>query len=276
MFKKIKMMMAARNVKGKKQSGKRRNTQKKRTSIWMRIWNAICWVFKKIAQCVRWAWRKICQFARWIWKKICEINLIGLLNIALLVAIFVLCTMLIFDVLGSRKKSVVIVAAPVPASAVNTIKQNASVVAEPTTKTVRTSTRSVRQRTNTLPILRDNKSNKMTAEPIRTTNEKPNPVLVKQTIKIAETMHGDIVIESRGDAKILHNGTEINGNLYLQNMRKYVLPCDIKITGNMFIRDVNMLQFCGDFEINGNIYVSPRSSFGPIPSTAHLGGQVIL
>ena len=89
-------------------------------------------------------------------------------------------------------------------------------------------------------------------------------------------MYGDIIIDNRGDAKLLNNGTEIDGNLYLQNMRKYVLPCNIKISGNMFIRDVSMLQFCGDFEITGNIYVSPRSSFGPIPSSARLGGQVIL
>ena len=44
----------------------------------------------------------------------------------------------------------------------------------------------------------------------------------------------------------------------------------------MFVRDVNKLQFCGDFEITGNIYVTPTSSFGPIPRSARLGGQVIL
>jgi hypothetical protein len=89
-------------------------------------------------------------------------------------------------------------------------------------------------------------------------------------------MYGDIIIDSRGAAMMLNNGYEINGNLYLQNMRKYVLPCDIKITGNMFVRDVNMLQFCGKFEIAGNIYVTPTSSFGPIPRNAYVGGQVIL
>jgi len=268
MFKKIKMMIAARRVKNKKQARKpaRRNTQKKRVSIWARIWNAICWVYNKIAQCIRWIWKKICQFARWIWRKLCEINLIGLLNLALLIAIFVLCTMLIFDVIGCRKKPVVVVADPVPESAINTTKQNLSVVAEPTTNTVRVTTRHLRPRTNALPSLSNKKSNTMTAKQSSVVAEK----------QPAEKLSGDIIVENHGDAKVLHNGTEINGNLYLQNMRKYVLPCDIKITGNMFIRDVNMLQFCGDFDITGNIYVSPRSSFGPIPSTAHLGGQVIL
>ena len=181
--------------------------------------------------------------------------------------------MLIIDIVNCRKKPVVIIADPVTASAVT---KSTNVVAEPTTKPVRASVRSVRPRTNTLPIARDGKTNKMAAEPIRVTNTKTNTVTEKQAAKCGETMYGDVIIESRGDAKLLNNGTQINGNLYLQNMRKYVLPCDIKITGNMFIRDVTMLQFCGDFEITGNIYVSPRSSFGPIPRTARLGGQVIL
>ena len=114
------------------------------------------------------------------------------------------------------------------------------------------------------------------SEPVRVVRATPDPVAEKQTAKINNKMYGDVIIDSRGAAAMLQNGSEIDGNLYLENMRKYVLPCDIKITGNMFVRDVNMLQFCGDFEITGNIYVSPRSSFGPIPRTAHLGGQVIL
>ena len=68
----------------------------------------------------------------------------------------------------------------------------------------------------------------------------------------------------------------VNGNLYLQDMHKYTLPCNIRVNGNVFLRDLGLLQFCGDFTITGNIYVSPRSSFGPIPRTARLGGRVIL
>ena len=89
-------------------------------------------------------------------------------------------------------------------------------------------------------------------------------------------IYGDIIIESREEAIVLKNGAHIRGNLYLQNMYKYVLPCDIKIEGNLFLRDLNMLHFCGRFTITGNIYVTPNSSFGPIPRDAYLGGQIIL
>ncbi|MFQ6739611.1 MAG: hypothetical protein ACLRFJ_03015, partial [Alphaproteobacteria bacterium] len=75
---------------------------------------------------------------------------------------------------------------------------------------------------------------------------------------------------------VIKNNTKIYGNLYLQNMRKYVLPCNVTVNGNIFLRDLNMLQFCGKFNVTGNIYVSPRSSFGPLPCDAHIGGQIIL
>ena len=184
--------------------------------------------------------------------------------------------MLIIDVASTHRKPVVVVTDPVTVSNIDEIKQNPSVVAEPVMKTVRTTGGYIRPRTETLPIARETKTNKMVSEPIRVTTAEPNPVTERQIAKKGDKMYGDIIIDNRGDAKLLNNGTEINGNLYLQNMRKYVLPCDIKISGNMFIRDVSMLQFCGNFEIKGNIYVSPRSSFGPIPSSARLGGQVIL
>jgi len=280
MLAKRKVKVAANRVKATS-----RKTTKRRT-FWARVWNIVCWPFRKIAQflCwlwrkivqfVRWVWKKICQFCRWLWKAICGINLVGLLNLALLIAIIVLFSMLIIDVMNYRKKPVVIVADSMTVSQ-TTATRSVPVVAEPTTKPVKVNAGYIRPRTDVLPIARDTQTNKMAAEPIRVTKQKPNPVTEKQIVKCGEKIQGDIVIENRGDAKLLNNGTEINGNLYLQNMNKYVLPCDIKISGNMFIRDVNMLQFCGDFEITGNIYVSPRSSFGPIPSTARLGGQVIL
>ncbi|MBQ2005813.1 MAG: hypothetical protein II219_03325, partial [Alphaproteobacteria bacterium] len=101
-------------------------------------------------------------------------------------------------------------------------------------------------------------------------------VVEKQTAKVDNTMYGDVVIDSRGAGKMISHNTNVQGNLYLQNMRKFVLPCGVRIDGNLFLRDVNMLQFCGKFVVTGNIYVSPRSSFGPIPGSAHVGGQIIL
>lgn len=87
---------------------------------------------------------------------------------------------------------------------------------------------------------------------------------------------GDVIIDSRGAGAILRKDTQVNGNLYLQNMRKFTLPCNVRINGNLFLRDVNKLQFCGEFVVTGNIYVSPRSSFGPLPKNARIGGYVVL
>ena len=276
MFEKLKVKMAARRAERAKRARRNnRNRRNRRPSFWARVWNVICWPFRKIWQLICFIWRLICRFCRWLWNLVCGINFIGLLNAALLIAIIVLCSMLIIDIVNCNKKPVVIVADPVSESTIskaNTVQP----VAEPTIKNVtRASGRKPLPKTNALPIVRDN-TNKMVSEPVRVVRAVPAPVAKKQTARVANKMYGDIIIDSRGAAQMLNNGSEIAGNLYLQNMRKYVLPCDIKISGNMFVRDVNMLQFCGDFEIKGNIYVTPTSSFGPIPTTAHLGGQVIL
>ena len=87
---------------------------------------------------------------------------------------------------------------------------------------------------------------------------------------------GDVVIDTRRAASVIEHNTRVQGNLYLQNMRKYTLPCGVRVEGNLFLRDVNLLQFCGEFTVTGNIYVNPRSSFGPIPANARVGGYVIL
>ena len=93
---------------------------------------------------------------------------------------------------------------------------------------------------------------------------------------------GDIIIDGRRAAAKLAPMTSISGNLILQNMRAYTLPCGVMINGNLFLRDVKLLKFCAprwrgvpSFGVKGNIYVSSNSSFGPIPKNAHLGGQVI-
>ena len=78
------------------------------------------------------------------------------------------------------------------------------------------------------------------------------------------------------DSPVLYNGVIIDGNLFLQNMRKYTLPCGVKINGNLFIRNVDKLSFCGDFTVMGNIYVNRQSSFGPVPQSARVMGRVIL
>lgn len=218
-------------------------------TFWARTWQIICWPFKMIARaCKR------------IWKWICGIDLIGLVNITLLVAIIVLFSMLIIDILKFKKPQVVVVAP-------HTVE---------VTNDNYTPRRTVKPRPRVaLPIKQDTATRKMMAEPVRVVPTTA-PTIKVATDNATHKMYGDIIIDNRADGTILHNGAQIKGNLFLQNMRKYTLPCDIKIEGNLFLRDMGMLQFCGDFTITGNIYVSPRSSFGPIPRTARLGGQVIL
>ena len=109
---------------------------------------------------------------------------------------------------------------------------------------------------------------------INTVSATPSAEITAQTRD--SEIFGDVIIESRGESAAIKNGAHIHGNLYLQRMHKYVLPCGVVIDGNLFLRDLHLLQFCGEFTVRGNIYVSPTSSFGPIPCNARIGGQVIL
>ncbi|MCL2018104.1 MAG: hypothetical protein FWG80_05040 [Alphaproteobacteria bacterium] len=86
---------------------------------------------------------------------------------------------------------------------------------------------------------------------------------------------GDTIIDGTHHDAQINKNTNIRGNLFLQNMRHYTLPCGLKVDGNLYLRNVNLLRFCGSFTVTGDIYVSKSSSFGPIPKNARLGGQVI-
>ncbi len=262
MFKELKMKIAARRVERKKvraAAAKKSRRGAKRTSVWTRAWEFICWVPRMITRgaCALWAWIR-------------SIDLIGLVNLTLLIAIIALFSMLIIDVINCCRARVVVIAPDAPVIATQPQTKLPPVPA-PVQRRV-----SPRPSQVTLPIARDEQTRKMNAQPINVVPVKKCDVAVRQVAKSANDIYGDTIIDSRGAATVLQNGTRVNGNLYLQNMRKYTLPCGVVIRGNLFLRDVNMLQFCGDFTVTGNIYVSPRSSFGPIPRTARLGGQVIL
>ncbi len=250
MFKELKMKIAARRMQRK--TARAQAKKSARPGFWRRVWNAVCCPVRTI-----WGW--LC--AIWAWIK--SIDLIGLVNATLLCAIIALFSMLIIDIANCRKPPVVIVANPVEQ------------VAKPVKVTI-TNPKPKASNTVALPIRRDAQTRKFVAEPVKLVPVKKCATTERQTARTANTLHGDVILDSRGAAQILKTGDKINGNLYLQNMRKYVLPCDVQIDGNLFLRDLGMLQFCGDFIVTGNIYVSPRSSFGPIPSTARIGGQVIL
>lgn len=242
MFSKLKMKFAAKRMQRQKDFAAANKRIAKNDSKMKRI---LLWPFRKIGRILRWVWDTICAICAWIWEWLCEINIVGLINLTLLLAIIILFSMLIIDVTrGYHGRTVAANKAPA---------KNVAVVATTYTPNKTYST--------PLPNRRESAKNANTQKAM--TAQKTN-------------VYGDVIIESRDDAIVLKNGTHIRGNLYLQRMRKYVLPCGIVIDGNLFLRDVNLLQFCGPFAVKGNIYVSPRSSFGPIPYNAHVGGQVIL
>lgn len=253
MFKKLKLKIAARRVENKtsrKATSTRRRQTRKKAGFWTRVWNIICWPFRMIARALRrvWAWIR-------------SIDLVGLINLTLLIAIIVLFAMLIIDIIGCSRKNVVIVA---DAPAVAVVPENPQVVLSNENAPV-----SVHP---TLPMKRDPQTRKYVSHTI-TVAQRNN---VQPPVRAVRQLNGDVIIDRRDASPVLTDGVHVNGNLYLQNMRKYTLPCGTVVRGNLFLRDVQMLQFCGDFTVTGNIYVSPRSSFGPIPRTARLGGQVIL
>ena len=257
MLKKIKVKSAGKRVQTTKRTSKR--TTKKTGTLWARVWNIIRWPLQMIARGCRWLWHTVVRGWKWLWNWLCAINVVGLVNLTLLVAIIILFSMLIIDVVGCRKQ--VVVVAP-----------------ETTQQVVAKETRTVKPRPVTLPMKVDAKTNKRIGGAVNVVPVKRTEVEIvkKQTAVKANRFWGDVIVDSRASGAMLQNKSQVNGNLYLQNMRKYVLPCDIEINGNLFLRDVNMLQFCGDFVVTGNIYVSPRSSFGPIPKTARVGGHVVL
>lgn len=256
MFQKLKMKIAAHRVqRGKAKKSARRAPARKaaRKSV---FWSRLCVI-------IAWPFRMIGRALHSVWSWICTIDLIGLINLTLLFAIIILAVLFVINVVNVRRAPKIIIASkPVVAQTVH---------ATPTPTVRRTPVKQVAS----LPVKRD-ASRKYVARPVNVVATKPCGVCIHQTARTADTMYGDVIIDSRGAATMLRNGDKIRGNLYLQNMRKYTLPCGVRIEGNLFLRDVNMVQFCGEFTVTGNIYVSPKSSFGPIPRTARLGGQVVL
>ncbi len=255
MQKKQQIKHAAQRVKTNKTIKK----SARKNNFWKRTWKIICAPFRMLA--------RMCNRA---WKWLCNINVIGIVNLTLLVAIIVLFLMLIIDFTKCHPDNVVIVRDDVVQTAVlpsDTATEKRNVVARP-----------IKPVTDTLPMGRNPQTHEIINEPIVVAPAKPCKTEIQQIamVESENKIMGDVVIDSRGAGTIIEHNTKINGNLYLQNMRKYTLPCGVRINGNLFLRDVNMLQFCGEFTITGNIYVSPRSSFGPIPATARLGGYVIL
>ena len=215
-------------------------------------------------------WRLIVRVCRAIWNWLKSINVVGMINLTLLVAIIVLFACLISNVVCcnksirvSNKANTVTVTKDSYVSQKNT--DNRKIVKRENAKTV-------------LPVKSDDKSG-ITPKIKVVGVEKP--VIDENLSKPArelpqQNLYGDVIVDMYPGAPVLMNGVNINGNLFVQNMRKYTLPCDAKISGHLYIRNVQKLVFCGPFEVRGNIYVTRQSSFGPIPYRAYVGGQVMM
>lgn len=228
------------DTKDKKNAKKTKTTK---SIDWKKVWHAMGAPFRYIAKLSRRAWN-------WI----AGLNIVALANVALLIAIIVLFSILIMSILGCKKQTDIVVAQPVNVTQTVEVR---NVVSNPVV----------------LPV-----AGKKISQPVNVVPVKKSEVQIakRHIVKQNQQLMGDVIIDSRGAGRMLESGMVVNGNLYLQDMHKYTLPCDIRVNGNVFLRDLGLLQFCGDFTITGNIYVSPRSSFGPIPRTARLGGRVIL
>ena len=218
---------------------------------------------------VKAVWRWIVRVCRAIWNWVKEINIVGMINLTLLVAIIVLFSSLISNVICCRKSGAI------AAKSANVVVTNDSYGAAKNIDNRRVVPRKVNV---ALPVRADAKTGitpkiKVVGvkKPVIDTNiSLPARELPKQNL------YGDVIVDTYPSATILKNGVNIVGNLYIQNMRKYTLPCGAKISGNLFVRNVEKLNFCGAFSVRGNIYVTHRSAFGPIPADSYVGGQVIL
>ena len=212
------------------------------------FWNKVKKVILFPVKLLKKIWNFIVRMCTALWRWLKSIDIVGMINLTLLVAIIVLFTSLIVDVVCCKKH------------VVNTAKNNNVVVTETAMKkSNKVDNRKVVQRKfNTALPLKADKETGITPK-IKVVGVK-KPVVVKQI----------------SDSPILSNGVNINGNLFVQNLRKYTLPCDAKISGHLFIRNVERLNFCGKFTVKGNIYVNRQSSFGPLPKQARIGGQVVL
>lgn len=238
MNKSQKMKQATKNTR-------KRNGKQLLKKIVLFPWN-LC---KKI-----WAW--LVRLCKRIWNWLKSIDIVGMINLTLLVAIIVLFSSLIIDFIGCNK------------CIRNNTNPNIEAVAN--RKVVQRKAKKV-----TLPLRNDVRNG--VKQKIKTVGVKNVQVINESYVPAKkQNFSGDVIIDVQPSAPILQNGVYINGNLFIQNMRKYTLPCGAKINGNLFIRNVDRLNFCGEFQVNGNIYVNRQSSFGPIPENARVTGNIIL
>jgi len=234
-------------------------TQNKTCGYWLKKIILFPW------RVIKAVWRFLCRVCKAIWNWLKSIDVVGMINLTLLLVIIILFSALIINFVRCQR-----------CPSLNSGNNNAvvSVAKE------NADNRKVVQRTfnTTLPLKADAKTN---IKPKIKTVGVAKPQIVKEISVPADelpqqTLSGDVIVDVQPISPVLSNGTKINGNLIIQNMRKYTLPCGATVNGHLIIRNVERLYFCGEFTVNGNIYVNRQSSFGPLPKGAKINGQIIL
>ena len=254
--------------KSQKMKKAMRNTRKQSVKQWFKKiilfpWKVCKKVWSWIVTACKFVWRLLCRICSAIWNWLKSIDIIGMINLTLLVAIIVLFSSLIADVVCCNR-----------CPKTNSNKSNIVAVSK------KTDNRKVVQRkfSKTLPA----KVNAQTGikPKIKTIGLKKPQIIRELSVPAHElpkqNLSGDVIIDVHPSAPTLQNGVYINGNLFIQNMNKYTLPCGATVNGNLFVRNVARLNFCGDFTVKGNIYVNRESSFGPMPNNARIYGNIIL
>jgi len=218
---------------------------------------------KRIARILSWPWRACC--ALWNWLK--SIDVIGMINLTLLLVIIVLFCALVADFMRG-KRAYAEFSNQDYCAMTNVKKQQATDSRKVVKRTVKA----------TLPVQADKKTN--IKPKIKTVGVEKPQVIRKLSVPASElpvqVLSGDVIVDNYPTSPVLSNGVKINGNLFIQNMRKYTIPCDAKINGHLFVRNVEHVNFCGKFKVNGNVYVNRGSSFGAMPEGTIINGQIIL
>lgn len=165
-------------------------------------------------------------------------DIVGISNITLLSFLFVFFTILTFETINAYK------------STNNTNKTKLIVVYKNVRKT---------------------ESNKIKIKENRPINKNIN---CKNKDKVYNR-YGDVIVDGKNSIDSIKQNENLVGNLYVQNMYNYTLPCDVSIKGNLFLRNLGRLKFCGKFTITGNIYITENVSFGNFPKGSKLEGNII-
>jgi len=227
----------------------------------------------------------------WNWAQ--RINIIGLGNIALLLAIIIMFSIIIARVWTTGERAVtsvmgertpraerIVTERPTAAPARVRVPANVTIDTARDTMTVEMPLQAIAQPMVTEITDRDMRTpvRRMAAQTAAGNQNLRSVSKGQQPGRLVARVwtHGDMIVDGArpGDGN-LRPGASIRGNLFIQNHRRITLPCGVFIDGDLHLRNVGLLSFCNDFTITGNIYVSKNSSFGPIPRTARLGGQVI-